>query len=64
MSSEGQASPAAQARAPRPAVTAKITISCTNGFERTVSARAASGIAKALNKFNAFAQTGVICSAA
>jgi hypothetical protein len=44
--------------------TAWLTISCTNGFERTVNARAAGGIARALNKYNAYAHTGVTCAAA
>jgi hypothetical protein len=40
-----------------------ITITCTNGFTKTVNARAAGGITKALNNFNAYSQTGVTCSA-
>jgi hypothetical protein len=50
--------------APRPAATSWLTISCTNGFERTVNAKAAGGIVKALNNFNAQSHTGVTCSAA
>jgi hypothetical protein len=52
------------AGAPRPAVRTLLTITCTNGFERAVDARAAGGIAKALNKFNERSHTGVTCSAA
>ena len=56
---------AAAAGAPRAATaTAWLTITCTNGFERTVNARAAGGIIKALNKFNGYSQTGVTCAAA
>ncbi|HUR16177.1 MAG TPA: hypothetical protein VMZ33_02730 [Candidatus Limnocylindrales bacterium] len=47
----------------RPA-SAWLTISCTNGFERTVNARAAGGITRALNAFNTRSQTGVTCAAA
>lgn len=48
---------------PAPA-TAWLTITCSNGFERTVNARAAGGITRALNAFNTHSQTGVTCSAA
>lgn len=56
---------AAAPGAPRPsAASAWLTITCTDGFERTVNARAAGGIVKALNKFNGYSQTGVTCAAA
>lgn len=48
---------------PRPA-TAWLTITCTNSFERTVNARAAGGITRALNAFNQRSGTGVTCAAA
>jgi hypothetical protein len=38
------------------------TVSCTNGFERRVNARAAGGITKALNAFNTRSRTGVTCA--
>jgi hypothetical protein len=41
-----------------------VTITCTNGFTKTVNAKASGGIIKALNNFNAYSQTGVTCSAA
>jgi hypothetical protein len=40
-----------------------VTVSCSNGFSRTVSARAAVGIVRSLNRFNAYNQSGVTCSA-
>lgn len=43
--------------------TTYVTVSCSNGFSRTVSAHAAIGVAKSLNKFNAYNQSGVTCSA-
>jgi hypothetical protein len=50
--------------APRPGTpVTTLTISCTNGFTRTVGAKAAGGITKALNQFNARNQSGVTCSA-
>lgn len=48
---------------PRPA-TSSLTITCTNGFERTVSARAAGGITRALNAFNTRNKSGATCSVA
>ena len=53
---------AAAPGAPRPTATAWLTIDCTNGFEKTVNARAAGGIARALNAFNAYSHTGVTCA--
>jgi hypothetical protein len=41
-----------------------IVVTCSNGFTRTVAAQAARGVATSLNKFNAFAKSGVTCSAA
>jgi hypothetical protein len=52
---------AAAPGAPRPAATAWLTIDCSNGFEKTVNAMAAGGIARALNAFNAYSHTGVTC---
>ena len=40
-----------------------ITVTCTNGFERTVSAHAARGVAKSLTNFNAHRGTSVTCTA-
>ena len=48
---------------PRPAA-AWQTITCTNGFERNVNARAAGAILKALNAYNTRRDTGVTCAAA
>ena len=53
---------AAAPGAPRPAAAAWLTIDCTNGFEKTVNAKAAGGIVKALNAFNANSHTGVTCA--
>ena len=41
-----------------------ITVSCSNGFSRTVSAHAARGVAKALTNFNAHNGKGTTCAAA
>ncbi len=41
-----------------------ITVTCTNGFQRTVAAQAARGVAKSLTKFNEHNQSGVTCAAA
>ena len=41
-----------------------IQVSCTNGFTRTVSARAARGVTRSLNRFNAFTHSGVTCESA
>ena len=41
-----------------------ITVSCSNGFQRTVAAHAARGVAKSLTKFNAYTHSGVACAAA
>jgi hypothetical protein len=41
-----------------------ITVSCSNGFTRTVSANAARGVATALTQFNAHNHKGVTCAAA
>lgn len=43
--------------------TTYVTVSCSNGFTRTVSSHAAIGVAKSLNKFNAYNQSGVTCAA-
>lgn len=45
------------------APTSTVTVSCSNGFTRTVSARAAKGIATSLNRFNAYRHSGVTCTA-
>jgi hypothetical protein len=50
--------------APRPQVRGQVTVTCSNGFERRVDARAAGGISKALNVFNARSRSGVTCSLA
>ena len=42
---------------------ATITVSCTDGYSRTVSAHAAHGIATSLTKFSRFTHSGVICTA-
>jgi hypothetical protein len=56
---------AAGAGATRTAPTqAWLTISCSNGFERRVSAHAAGGIARALNAYNAHNHRAITCSAA
>jgi hypothetical protein len=41
-----------------------ITVSCSNGFSRTVSAHAARGVARALTNFNAYNGKGTTCAAA
>jgi hypothetical protein len=41
-----------------------VTITCSNGFARTVAANAAKGITTSLNRFNAYRQSGVTCTAA
>ena len=41
-----------------------ITVTCSNGFSRTVSARAAHGVARALTNFNAYNGKGTTCAAA
>lgn len=41
-----------------------IAVTCSNGFTRTVSAKAAHGVARALTQFNAHNKKGVTCSAA
>jgi hypothetical protein len=38
-----------------------IKITCSNGFTRTVSARAARGVTTSLNKFNQYRGSGVTC---
>jgi hypothetical protein len=40
-----------------------ITVTCSNGFERTVAAQAARGVAKSLTKFNEYNRSGVTCTA-
>jgi hypothetical protein len=56
---------AAGAGAARTAPTqAWLTINCSNGFERRVSAHAAGGIARALNAYNAHNHKAIICNAA
>ncbi len=40
-----------------------ITVTCSNGFERTVAAKSARGVAKSLNKFNSYTESGVTCTA-
>jgi hypothetical protein len=52
----------AGAGAPRVTAVTFRTVSCSNGFERRVNARAAGGIARALNEFNARSRTGVTCT--
>jgi hypothetical protein len=50
--------------APRPAPAAAwLHITCTDGFERTVNAKAAGPIVKALNAYSARKNLGVTCSA-
>jgi hypothetical protein len=44
--------------------TSTISVSCSNGFSRTVSANAARGVAKALSNFNAYNHRNVTCAAA
>lgn len=41
-----------------------ITVTCSNGFSRTVSAKAARGVAMALTQFNAHNNRNITCSAA
>jgi hypothetical protein len=41
-----------------------ITVTCSNGFTRTVSAHAARGVATSLSKFNAHNHKNVTCAAA
>ena len=41
-----------------------ITVTCSNGFSRTVSANAAHGVATSLAQFNAHNHKNVTCSAA
>ena len=55
---------AAAPGAPRVTATSFVMVTCTNGFERRVNARAAGGIMKALNAFNERSQTGVTCALA
>jgi len=52
---------AAAPGAPRVAAVTFRTVSCSNGFERDVNARAAGGIAKALNAFNEHNRSGITC---
>ncbi len=40
-----------------------ITVTCSNGFERTVSAHAARGVARSLTKFNEFRGSSATCTA-
>ena len=40
------------------------TVTCSNGFERQVNARAAGAITRALNAFNARNRSGITCSLA
>jgi hypothetical protein len=54
----------AAAGAPRPVAAAWLHVSCTNGFERTVNARAANAIVKALNAYSVRKNMGVTCSLA
>ena len=39
-----------------------LQVSCTNGFERTVNARAANPIVKALNAYSTRKNLGVTCA--
>ena len=55
---------AAAPGAPRPTATAWLTVSCSNGFEKTVNAKAAGPIVKALNAYSTRKNLGVTCSAA
>lgn len=41
-----------------------IVVTCSNGYSRTVSAKAARGVAKALTAYNAHNNKGVTCAAA
>lgn len=41
-----------------------LVVTCTNGFSRTVAARAARGVATSLNRFNARNRSGMTCTAA
>lgn len=41
-----------------------IVVSCSNGFSRTVSAKAARGVAKALTAYNEYRAKDVTCAAA
>lgn len=41
-----------------------IVVTCSNGYSRTVSAKAARGVATALSAFNAHTKKGVTCVAA
>lgn len=50
--------------APRVTAVRFRTVECSNGFERRVNARAAGGIAKALNAFNTRSRSGVTCTLA
>lgn len=55
---------AAAPGAPRPAAQSFRTVTCSNGFERRVNARAAGGITRALNAFNERNRSGVTCTLA
>jgi hypothetical protein len=41
-----------------------IVVTCSNGFSRTVSAKAARGVARSLTAFNAHRGNGITCAAA
>jgi len=53
---------AAAAGAPRPTAAAWLTVSCTNGFDKTVNARSANAIVRALNAYSTRKNLGVTCS--
>lgn len=48
--------------APRVTAVTFRTVECSNGFERRVNSRAAGGITRALNEFNARTRSGVTCT--
>ncbi len=50
--------------APRISAASWKSVSCTNGFEKTVNAKAANAIVKALNAYSARKNLGVTCSIA
>jgi len=48
--------------APRVAAVSWVTVSCTNGFEKRVNAKAATPIVEALNAYSTRKNLGVTCS--
>ena len=55
---------AAAPGAPRVSAAAFLTVECTNGFERSVNAKAVGPIVRALNAYNARKANGVTCAVA